>query len=403
MGSELPKFEDLFAPYACFAAQTRGRVVQEPESPFRSPYQRDRDRLIHSSGFRRLKHKTQVFVYHEGDHYRTRLTHSLEVAQISRSVCRSMNLNEDLAEALALAHDLGHPPFGHAGEEALNAAMKDHGGFDHNAQALRLVTSLERRYAAFDGLNLSWETLEGLVKHNGPLVDKPIDHKNPPMELPFATREYSPQFDLELHTYPSAEAQVASLADDIAYSSHDLDDGLRAHLFEIEELKSINVVGQLIDEVRWTYPKASNDILIHELVRRLINRMVGDLTIESRRRLGELKPESVEDIRQWDRPVIAFSPEMELAVKALKGFLYQRMYRHYLVNRMASKAKRVISDLFNLYINEPEVLPTEWADRTNGANTPETVRVVSDFIAGMTDRFAFREHTKLFDLSDVSV
>lgn len=403
MGDERPQFEDLFAPYAVFAAQTRGRVVQEPESPFRSPYQRDRDRLIHSSAFRRLKHKTQVFVYHEGDHYRTRLTHSLEVAQISRSVCRTLNLNEDLAEALSLAHDLGHPPFGHAGEDALNLAMADIGGFDHNAQALRLVTSLERRYAAFNGLNLSWECLEGMAKHNGPQVDKKIDHKNPPESLAFGMREFLPSFDLELHTYASAEAQVAALADDIAYSSHDLDDGLRAHLFEIDELKRIGVVGQLIDEVKWTYPNASNDILIHELVRRLINRMVGDLTIESKRRLAELKPKTAQDIRNWDRPAIAFSMEMELAVKSLKAFLHQRMYKHYLVNRMASKAKRVVTDLFSLYVSEPEVLPTEWAERTNGADTQETARVVADFIAGMTDRFAFREHSKLFDLSDVSV
>lgn len=403
METELPTHEQTLAPYASLGPKSRGRLISEPESYLRSPFQRDRDRLIHSSGFRRLKHKTQVFVYHEGDHFRTRLTHSLEVAQITRSICRAMHLNDDLGEALALAHDLGHPPFGHAGEEMLNKMMSEFGGFDHNAQALRLVTSLEKRYAAFGGLNLTWETLEGLAKHNGPLVDTKIDHANPPAKLPFALKEYIKHHDLECHTFAGPEAQVAALADDIAYSSHDLDDGLRAHLFEIDDLKNIPIVAQLIDEVKWTYKNASRDVLIHELVRRLINRLVSDVIVETERRMSMLNPKSPDDIRNWDQSVVAFAPDMEAAVKQLKSFLRDRMYQHYLVNRMTSKAKRVVNDLFGLYINEPEVLPTEWAAKTSGPNTAETARVVADFIAGMTDRFAFREHAKLFDLSVVSL
>lgn len=403
MGETGMSYEDTLAPYACKPSETRGRLFPEPEGIGRSCYQRDRDRVIHSSSFRRLKHKTQVFVYHEGDHYRTRLTHSLEVAQIARSVCRSMHLNEDLGEALALAHDLGHPPFGHAGEEILNECMQKYEGFDHNAQAIRLLTRAEHRYAAFKGLNLTWETLEGLAKHNGPLVKEKIDHKNPPADLPFGLRDYLPDNDLELHTFASAEAQVAAIADDIAYSSHDLDDGLRANIFTLEELKSIPVVAKLIDEVKWTYPDTSLDVTIHELVRRMINRMVGDLMVESNRRLEALNPQSPDDIRSASEPVIAFGKDMQDAVIALKAFLFEKMYRHYLVNRMASKAKRVVKDLFDLYISEPECLPTEWSAKAGEANSPETARVVADFIAGMTDRFAFREHGKLFDLSRVSL
>ena len=403
MSETLAVYEDTLAPYACKPSESRGRLFPEPETPMRSCFQRDRDRVIHSSSFRRLKHKTQVFVYHEGDHYRTRLTHSLEVAQIARSVCRSLHLNEDLGEALALAHDLGHPPFGHVGEVVLDECMQEHDGFDHNAQSLRLLTRLEHRYASYKGLNLTWETLEGLAKHNGPLVDNAIDHKKPPRDLPFGFRDYLPEQDLELHTYASAEAQVASLADDIAYSSHDLDDGLRAGLFEFEELKGIPVVAQLIDEVILTYPGASRYILIHELVRRLINRMVSDLMVESTRRIKELDPKSPDDVRNAGGPIIAFGKNMAIAVKELKAFLMERMYRHYLVNRMGSKAKRVVCDLFKLYISEPECLPTEWAKGAGAPHSEETARVVADFIAGMTDRFAFREHAKLFDLSQVTL
>lgn len=403
MSDSLPHYEETLAPYACKPSESRGRLMPEPETASRSCYQRDRDRVIHSSSFRRLKHKTQVFVYHEGDHFRTRLTHSLEVSQIARSICRSMHLNEDLGEVLALAHDLGHPPFGHIGEMVLDDCMKNYEGFDHNAQALRLLTRLESRYASFDGLNLTWETLEGLAKHNGPLVKKAIDHQNPPSDLPFGIRDYLPENDLMLHTHPSAEAQLAALADDIAYSSHDLDDGLRAGLFELDDLKQIPVVAQLIDEVLLTYPGASKDILIHELVRRMINRMVADVMVESGRRLRELDPKSVDDIRNAGEPVIAFGRNIAAAVIELKEFLADRMYRHYLVNRMGSKAKRVLHDLFSLYVAEPECLPTDWNRKVKDADTAETARIVADFIAGMTDRFAFREHAKLFDLADVSI
>ena len=403
MTDTLVNYEATLAPYACIPSQSRGRLCKEPEVPSRSCYQRDRDRVIHSSSFRRLKHKTQVFVYHEGDHFRTRLTHSLEVAQIARSVCRSLHLNEDLGEALALAHDLGHPPFGHIGEQVLNECMKDHDGFDHNAQSLRQLTKLEHRYAQFDGLNLTWEALEGLAKHNGPLVKEAIDHKNPPKELPFGFKEFLPEFDLELHTYASGEAQVAAIADDIAYSSHDLDDGLRAGLIEFDELKNIPIVAQIIDEVMLTYPNAPRDILIHELVRRMISRMVGDLMVESTRRIKALDPQHPDDIRKAGQPTIAFGKNMGVAVKELKSFLFEKMYRHYLVNRMASKAKRVVKDLFDLYISEPECLPTEWSERAGEPMSAETARVVADFIGGMTDRFAFREHAKLFDLSRVTL
>lgn len=396
-------YNDLLAPYAVREDQSRGRLFKEPEGVARSPYQRDRDRVIHSSGFRRLKHKTQVFVYHEGDHFRTRLTHSLEVSQIARSVCRMMHLNEDLGEVLALAHDLGHPPFGHAGERVLNECMENYGGFDHNAQALRLLTKVERKYASFKGLNLTWETLEGLAKHNGPLLSERLEPGAAlPAHLPFGIREIMADIDLELHTWPSAEAQVAALADDIAYSSHDVDDGLRAGMFTLEDLKSIPIVAQLIDEVRWTYQSADKDILIHELVRRLINRMVADLTVESRRRLADLAPKHVDDIRAASEPVIAFSDDMQRAVTALKDFLFQRMYRHYLVNRMTSKAKRVVRDLFELYVAEPECLPSDWSVQASAPHSEETARLVADFIAGMTDRFAFREHAKLFDLSKLT-
>lgn len=401
--AELADYNDTLASYAVRPDESRGRLVKEPEGYSRSPFQRDRDRVIHSASFRRLKHKTQVFVYHEGDHYRTRLTHSLEVAQIARSICRSMHLNEDIAESLALAHDLGHPPFGHAGEAVLNEEMASYGGFDHNAQALRLITRLEHRYAAFSGLNLTWETLEGLAKHNGPLLDKPLSLDGDRAKLPFGLSDFVAEYDLELHTWPSAEAQIAALADDIAYSAHDLDDGLRADLFDLNELADMPIVSSLFDEVIWTYPDAPRPVLIHELVRRLINRLINDLMVESRKRLLDLAPKTADDIRQAGKPVIAFSDDVAAAIKHLKNFLYQRMYRHHLVNRMTSKSKRVVRDLFTLFITEPECLPTEWQIGAGAPKSNETARVTADFIAGMTDRFAFREHAKLFDLTKVSI
>ena len=382
-----------YAPYACAPGQSRGRLYSEPESPTRSVFQRDRDRIIHSAAFRRLKYKTQVFVYHEGDNYRTRLTHSLEVSQIARSIARALALNEDLAEALALAHDLGHTPFGHAGGEALDEAMKDYGGFDHNAQSLSILTRLEKRYAEFDGLNLCWETLEGIAKHNGPLKGR---GENKP--LPGPIEEYDREHDLELHTYPGAEAQVAALSDDIAYNNHDIDDGLRAELFAIDDLKDIPLVGPVFAEVMARYPGLERTRVIHESVRRLIDAMVTDLLEETRRRIEDAKPESAQAVRDLGAPVAAFSESMAENDRALKSFLFERMYRHEKVNRMASKARRVIHDLFELLFDDPGRLPPDWQRDVNGADETRKARVVGDYIAGMTDRYALDKHQRLSDL-----
>jgi dGTPase len=380
------------AVYACDPDRSRGRLHRESESATRTRFQRDRDRIVHSAAFRRLKHKTQVFVYHEGDHYRTRLTHSLEVAQIARSLARALGLDEDLAEALALAHDLGHPPFGHAGEEALAAAMRPYGGFDHNGQTLRVLTRLEARYAEFDGLNLTWETLEGVVKHNGPLA----------VALPWAVAEYVAGHDLELHTWPSAEAQAAALADDIAYHSHDLDDGLRAGLFAIADLRALPVIGPAVRAVEDRYPDLEASRLVHEALRRMIDAMVNDLLAETRCRLDAARPASAEEVRGLGRPVVAFSDAMAEANKGLKRFLHERMYRHFRVNRMTSKARRVVRDLFDLFVAEPECLPNDWQERTRAADARLRARLVCDYIAGMTDRYALDEHRRLFDLYEES-
>jgi len=379
--------QPALAVYACRPEESRGRLYPEPESPARSVFQRDRDRIIHSSAFRRLQYKTQVFVYHEGDHYRTRLTHSLEVAQIARSIARRLALNEDLAEALSLAHDLGHTPFGHAGEEALNDEMKAFGGFRHNDQTLRVLTRLERRYAAFDGLNLTWETLEGIAKHNGPVRG----------ELTPTLADYGIRHDLELSTWPSAEAQVAALADDIAYDNHDTDDGLRAGLFAILDLTRVPLLGPIFAEVDRLYPGVDDSRLIHEAIRRLIDRMVGDVVEESQRRIAALAAKTAADIRHHSAAVIAFSTGMREQERGLRRFLFERMYRHYRVNRMASKARRIVQELFRLLLAEPQILPTEWQSQATGPGTAETARVVADYIAGMTDRFALDEHYRLFD------
>ncbi len=382
------------APFASRAQTSRGRQWSEPESATRTPYMRDRDRIIHSGAFRRMKHKTQVFVYHEGDYYRTRLTHSLEVAQIARSICRVMRLDEDLAEALALAHDLGHAPFGHAGEDALASAMQPYGGFDHNAHCLRLVTKLEARYAEFDGLNLSWETLEGIVKHNGPLTG--AQSKGEP--LAEAIVEFNREVDLRLDSFASIEAQVAALADDIAYNNHDIDDGLRAGLFTVEQLLALPLVGPMFSQMMDRYPSLERSRLIHESVRRLITAMIDDALHETQRRINLLKLLSADDVRFCGQPLVGFSDEMRANDRALKSFLFKHMYRHFKVNRVMSKAKRVISDLFALFLNEPEVLPTPWAQLCDDKKTIRTARVVSDYIAGMTDRFALQEHRRLFSI-----
>ena len=371
--------------YATQPATARGRRHAEPESSGRTPWQRDRDRVIHSSAFRKLQYKTQVFVTHEGDYYRTRLTHSLEVAQIARSIARTLRLDEDLTEALALAHDLGHPPFGHAGEDGLNAAMAAYGGFNHNAQSLRVVTVLEGRYAAFDGLNLTWETLEGLAKHNGPLT-----HPHPQIA------SIAAGYGIDLTTQAGAEAQVAALADDVAYHSHDLDDGLRAQLFAMEDLLTLPVVGDAIRAAQAVGP-TSPSRLRHETIRRVIDRLVTDVTQETTRRLTALAPDSADAIRAAPGPVVAFSPAMAAANAEIKAFLFARMYRHWRVNRMTNKSRRVTEELFTLLHDAPDLLPDQWRERAADATDPARAHVVADYIAGMTDRFALDERRRLTD------
>ena len=388
--------DDGLATYACLPSATRGRQFPEIEGHTRSVYQRDRDRVIHSGAFRKLQYKTQVFIYHEGDYYRTRLTHSLEVAQIARSICRVLRLNEDIAEALALAHDLGHTCFGHAGEDALNACMAEYGGFDHNDQALRIVTQLERRYADFDGLNLTWETLEGLVKHNGPVVpEKP----GKPIGLTIAA--FNRDYDLELSTFASAEAQVAALADDIAYNNHDLDDGLRAGFLTFDQLRELPLAGDALRAVESRKPGLDSARLIHEMTRSMINSMVRDLLVETERRLEALRPETSADIRHAADPVVAFSDELLGYDKTLRKFLRLNIYRHYKVNRMTSHARRVVRDLFETFMHEPECLPDDW--RAKPGDTAAQARLAADYIAGMTDRYALREHHRLFDLYSPSL
>lgn len=378
--------------YASNPNTARGRAIKQPSASERSPFQRDKDRIIHSSAFRRLKGKTQVFVAHEGDYYRTRLTHSLEVSQIARSIARVLGLDEDLAECLALAHDLGHPPFGHSGEDALAACMEPYGGFDHNAQTLRIVTHLEGRYAEFDGLNLTWETLEGIAKHNGPLVTKPSDVD----DLPWALTAIPDWESLELTTYAGPEAQVAALADDIAYNNHDLDDGLSAGLFSVEDVTQVPFVGEMFADVRRRYPDISENRLIHESVRDMIGYMVADVLAETRKRLAAADPKSADDIRNLDHAVVDFSEEFRAKEKPLRTFLYENMYKHHKVNRMMSTAGRVVTELFNLFIKEPELLPKAIYVQTDGPETFATARVVCDHISAMTDTFAISEHKKLF-------
>ena len=383
-------FPAPLAPYAARAAETRGRLYPEAESPTRTPFQRDRDRVIHSIAFRRLKHKTQVFFSHAGDHYRTRLTHSLEVAQVSRSIARTLKLDEDLAECLALAHDLGHPPFGHTGEDVLKECMAGFDGFDHNAQTLRLLTKLERRHAAFDGLNLTWEALEGVVKHNGPLVG---EGKDP---LPAAIAEYAKAHDLWLTSHAGLEAQVAAVADDIAYNNHDVDDGLRAGLFSFDQARELPLIGPALALVEKSWPEAPHDILIAEAVSALIGEMIADVVKETRARLAALNPADADEIRHAGRQSADFSEPMREKLSGLRRFLHENMYRHYTVNRARSQARRIIRALFELFYAEPETLPPEWQSRLNGADEARRARVVCDYIAGMTDRYAMREHERLF-------
>ena len=386
------------AVYATDPAQSRGRRYAEPASPTRNAFRRDSDRIIHSTAFRRLAHKTQVFVYHEGDHYRTRLTHTLEVAQIARSLARALGLDEDLAEALALAHDLGHPPFGHAGERALDQCLARFGGFDHNAQALRIVTDLERRYAEFDGLNLAWETLEGLVKHNGPLTDRagaPLARYRE-HGVPAAILAYCRIQDLELWSYAGAEAQVAALSDDIAYDAHDIDDGLRAELFSLDDIAAVPLIGDILRDIDAAHPKIDPVRRVPEMVRGVITRMIEDVIAETGRRAAALKPGSAGQVRHAAQPLVAFSPAMERADAAIKGFLYPRMYRHERVMRVMGEAEGVVRDLFGHYVETPADLPAEWAEGIGLAGESGRARRIADYIAGMTDRYALVEHAKYF-------
>jgi dGTPase len=389
------------APYAANPGETRGRLIPEPSSPTRTDFQRDRDRIIHSTAFRRLAHKTQVFVPHEGDHYRTRLTHTIEVGQIARALSRALGLDEDLAEALALAHDLGHTPFGHTGEDALEEAMAGFGGFDHNAQALRIVTRLERRYADFDGLNLAWETLEGLVKHNGPLTaadGSPLE-KYAKRGVPLAILEYDAIHPLELATFASAEAQAAAIADDIAYNAHDIDDALRNGMFDFDDLREVRFAGVIIDEIDARYPGLEKPRRINELVRRIITRLVEDVISESQRRITSAAPASSADVRAQNHALVAFSVEMTAVDGAIKGFLYPRMYRHERVMRVRREAAGVVRRLFDRFVESPDDMPGEWAIGAGriAGDGARLRRLVCDYIAGMTDRFALNEHRRLFN------
>ena len=395
----------MLKPYACHPQDSRGRLHDESISTFRSPFQRDRDRIIHSSAFRRLKHKTQVFVEHEGDYYRTRLTHTIEVAQVARTIAGALGLNTDLAEAVALAHDLGHPPFGHTGEDALHGLMAPYGGFDHNAQALRIVTKLEKHYAGFDGLNLTWETLEGIAKHNGPAIsDHGGSHSAPTRELlPYALIEVDNLWDLELSTNASAEAQVAAVADDCAYNHHDLHDGLRAGLFTEDDLCELPVIGECFAEVDRLHPGLEPMRRRHEALRRVFGVMVEDVIAVAENRLTALQPQSVDDIRSMEGPIIRFSKPLYQNLKAIKGFLFTQMYRAPSVVVERQRVTMMVNALFPLFMEQPELLPEDWHEdvaravaRGNEGQT-ELARVVLDYVAGMTDRFAIQEYHRLID------
>ncbi len=377
----------MHASFASDPTRSKGRRVAEEESTFRSSFQRDRDRIIHASAFRRLKHKTQVFVEHEGDYYRTRLTHSIEVAQVARTIAGALGLNDELTEAVALAHDLGHTPFGHTGEDALHALMQPFGGFDHNAQAIKIVTSLERHYAEFDGLNLTWESLEGIAKHNGPVTGV----------LPHALADYNAQHDLELHTHASAEAQVAALSDDIAYNNHDLHDGLRAGLFCEDQIAQLPIVREAYEEVDRLYPATDSYRRRHEALRRVFGVMVADVIETSQVQLAASGAQSAADIRHLGRPVIQFSPALWADLQEIRTFLFTNMYRAPSVMEKRAEVTQVVEDLFPLFLDDPDLLPRRWRNDVAVAqhDRQQLARIVSDYIAGMTDRFALQEHGRL--------
>jgi dGTPase len=376
------------APYACDPENSRGRLFKEPESAHRSVFQRDRDRIIHASAFRRLKHKTQVFVEHEGDHFRTRLTHTIEVAQVARTIAAVLGLNSELTEAIALAHDLGHTPFGHTGEDALADCMAPFGGFDHNAQAIKIVTFVERHYAEFNGLNLTWETLEGIAKHNGPVTDN----------IPQALAEYSARHDLELATYASAEAQVAAISDDIAYNNHDLDDGLRAGLFTESQIRELPIIGACYDEVERLYPDLTGPRHTHEALRRVFGVMVEDVLQESKKQIAALDPQNVADVRNAGQQIILFSPQLFADLKVIRAFFFKHMYRHWKVRRMRRKAAGIVKEMFEIFMEDPGMLPDDgWQKWALKGDESQKAHVISDYIAGMTDRYALQEYQKLTD------
>lgn len=380
------------APYAEDPSKSKGRRFKEDESRTRTPFARDRDRIIHTSAFRRLKEKTQVFVAHEGDNFRTRLTHTLEVAQVARSLATALGLDADLAETIALAHDLGHPPFGHAGEDELEIQMREYGGFDHNVQTFRVVTELEHRYPDFVGLNLTWETLEGVIKHNGPVTNK---LGKPSWK---AISKYDNEYELGLGTWASAEAQVAALADDIAYNNHDVDDGVTAGLFTLDELMDVPLIGPILAAVKSERPDLDARLTHLEAVRRMIGAMVDDVMGETLHRAAASGVQSADEVRALDHALVAFSSDMAEDLARLRGFLYERMYRHWRVNRTRSQARRILGEMFSLFLREPEVLPTVWFAKSQNRDEAGRARVVCDYIAGMTDRFAIEEHRKLFHL-----
>ncbi len=377
------------APYACFSSRSRGRLIDEAlPNVGRSEFQRDRDRILHSTAFRRLEYKTQVFLYNEGDHYRTRLTHSLEVSQLARSIARILCVDEDLCESVAIAHDMGHTPFGHAGEYALQECMENFGGFDHNAQTIRILTKLERKYANFEGLNLSWECLEGAAKHNGPVLDAPR-----------ALEEYNKTYDLELHTYASMEAQVAAICDDIAYNSHDIEDGIRAKLFTINDRADLPVISEEITKLRTSHPNIEDLVLINEVRSTFIKHMLNDITAQTRNNITKLKIENCDDVRNAGQQTVHFSDSFLEKMDDIRDFLFEKMYRHHKVMIMTNKAKRAVKELFEFYLENPECLPPQFLKGIDIKNKNDVAVTIADFIAGMTDRYAFRQHAKIFDNS----
>lgn len=387
---------DARAVFASDPWKSRGRLYPEESSPTRSEFQRDRDRIVHTTAFRRLKHKTQVFISPDGDHYRTRLTHTIEVAQIARALARALKLDEDLAEGVALVHDFGHTPFGHTGEDALDALLQPYGGFDHNAQSLRLVTKLERCYARYDGINLTWETLEGLVKHNGPLIDaNGVGIKGP---VPLPILDYCKEQDLQLASYASLEAQVAAIADDIAYNTHDIDDGLRSGYLTLNMLEEVPFLSKLMAEIRELYPDIDPHRFGHELTRRQITRMVEDVIATAQANLSALKPQSAQDVRAASKTIATFSQEMAETDRLIKKTLFARIYRHEEIMRIRADATKILTDLFNLYMNSPEEMQKSfWIEGMSGLSEGERARHIADYLAGMTDSYAMRAHQRLFD------